>query len=52
MPTVEAGTLITWTALNSECANCGHLGWSHDNFRECAECDCEEFQTVEAGEST
>lgn len=22
------------------CARCGHLGWSHDNAQDCAECEC------------
>lgn len=27
----------------SKCA-CGHLGFSHDNWEECAECFCPSFQ--------
>jgi hypothetical protein len=29
--------------LLAPCANCGHLGFSHDNWTECAECECEQY---------
>jgi hypothetical protein len=28
-----------------ECAKCGHLGFSHDNAADCAECDCGGFES-------
>lgn len=36
---------IVIAALNpfERCASCNHLGFSHDNWGECAECECEEF---------
>lgn len=29
------------------CATCGHLGFSHDNAGDCAECECEAFAVPE-----
>lgn len=35
--------------LMEDCATpgCGHPGFSHDNWDECAECDCDGFRLPE-----
>ncbi len=33
----------TYNWLMMACLRCGHLGFSHDNAQDCAECECERF---------
>ena len=36
--------------LFQPCITCGHFGFSHDNWSDCAECECEQFTVEESDE--
>lgn len=47
MGTLPQRAKLSASNLLIGCLGCGHIGFSHDNWTECAECSCEEYDALD-----